>query len=170
MRVGTRPKDRVHKLVPVLARLRYRKSPSFLGHFALWSRSVVGLNRARPRGVPDLLWLEVQALAQFFPYQEFNRIFVQCYFPGQGVRRHRDPASNKGHTVLGLYGDFSTTRLVVGQKKVRGVKDREFLQQPGEVYALPCTQGGLQGPYHEVNWVGAPRGTRYAVILSTSKE
>lgn len=140
-------------LLEELKAIRFRPSPQFLGRFDF---AMFPLNAFRPG---TRLAAEVQHLAAAVPGQAFNTVFVQKYTYRSGVRPHRDPKNNVGHTVIGLYGHFRGTRLRVGSDW--------FEQEPGQVWVLPCTIDGVQGPEHEIMWRTEGAGVRYALILNT---
>lgn len=149
LRAGSNP-----DLLDELSCVSYRRSPPFLGAF--------GFRMYKPMRAAlswTAIWGEVAHLAQAVPDQLFNTVFFQRYEPGQNVLPHRDPMNNVGYTVIGLYGEFTPTQLRV---------DRDwFTQESGQVWVLPCTLNGVQGPQHEMRWEPNSIGTRYAIILNT---
>ena len=147
------------ELVRTLEGLSYRPAPDWLGNFQM---AIFGRAYGRSCGSPpELILREITELGSIVD-QRWTTAFVQRYTPGQCVRPHRDPKNNIGYSVVGLYGDFTPTRLRVGE--------HWFVQGPGDVFVLPCTISGKQGPEHEVLWESGlvmPSGTRYAIILNT---
>ena len=102
------------------------------------------------------------------PAVRFNCLFVQRYAPGEGVSVHRDPLNNLDGTLIALYGGFGVTHLhVMGGPGA----DHTFVQCPGDVYYLPCTdpKTNARGPAHAMVWPTdrSPTVTdRFAVILN----
>lgn len=149
------------ELVKDLASVAYRPSPSWLGSFGLKMHRGVDLGRSCPTHIYESVWEEARRLAEAVPRQKFNTLFLQKYVAGQEVKPHRDPRNNLGYTVVGLYGDFEVTYLMLGPQ------EDAVPQRPGDVFVLPCTIDGRQGPLHAVRWPSGSRGTRYAIILNT---
>ena len=147
------------ELLADLAAVSYRPAPSWLGSFQFRMYKPIALAQPCPVWVYDSVWEEARRLAQAVPEQHFNTLFVQRYLPGQNVRSHRDPRNNVGYTVIGLYGDFTATRFRVEETWAE--------QRPGDVFVLPCTIAGVQGPQHGMQWLPGSTGTRYAIILNT---
>jgi hypothetical protein len=145
------------ELLQVLESLRYRSVPKWLGLFRF---HVYKLKEGDLSGLPALIRAEVTKLMTLAEPQEWNTVFVQHYFPGEGVLPHRDPKNNLDHTVIGLYGENYETALRV---------DMEWAaQHPGDVFVLPCTLAGKQGPIHEMRWPEdcSAYSDRYAIVLN----
>lgn len=136
-----------------------RDVPGWLGNFqfTVYSESTKTLRKEAYRFKEFV----VDRLAMLKPEQDFNTVFFQRYETGTFVKPHRDPASNIGHTIIAILGEFegavTTLRLDTG--------DVTFRLAAGDVLVLPCTIDGVRGCVHEVSPVLS--GTRYAVILNT---
>ncbi len=148
-------------LLAALEGVVYRPVPAWLGAFSFWWRGKLAFHADdKPRGLPDLIWSEALRLATLVPQVKFNALFVQRYQPGQNVEAHRDPRNNLDATVIGLYGNFGHTTLWVEGTGTA-------VQRPGDVFVLPCTIAGKQGPRHRMDWPEGPwPGARYAIILN----
>lgn len=145
------------RLLAILGALVYRPVPLWLGHFEF---KLFGTAYGRDYGPPPPeIAAEVTRLAALVPGQMWTTTFIQRYLPGVNVRSHRDPKNNVGYTVIGLYGDFTPTRLTVA--------GQEYEQHPGSAWVLPCTIAGVQGPLHRMEWPEGAKGIRYAIILNT---
>ncbi len=137
--------------------LTYRTAPAWLGPFGMrqfgsaWSRP-------KPHCSPEIE-REARKLAALVPGQEFNACFVQRYAAGQCVLPHRDPRNNRGHTVIGIYGEFSPVLSQIGTHR---------LELPaGDVLVMPCTIGGQQGPVHSMTWKPGAWGVRFIIAINT---
>jgi hypothetical protein len=155
------------ELLEALEGIDYRASPSWLGTFGFrmwtWKQGPEDRGIAVLRGdgrLPCQVWNAAFKMAAAYETpQIWNTLFVQRYEPGQNVKPHRDPRNNTGETLIGLVGTFRATLL--------RVEDRWYAQEPGDVFVLPCTIAGKQGPVHEMEWPEGVTGTRYAIILNT---
>jgi hypothetical protein len=138
--------------------LKLRPCPKWLGdfRFAYWS-----LNGVNALPFPKALLPLVVRLDALVPAQVFDTVFVQKYEQGESVKPHRDPKSNTGHTVVGIFGEFEGATVAVESVP----EDRAYTVRPGDAYVLPCTINGVQGPRHRVTPV--TYGVRYALILNT---
>jgi hypothetical protein len=137
-----------------IGRLGLRRAPHFLGDFKYQMYKGCPMGHQTNRVVSYLRTL--------VPNQSFNTVFIQSYEPGQCVKPHRDPRNNVGQTVIGLFGDNWETLLSVDSEET------QFRQFPGDVFILPCTIDGVQGPRHAVNWaINSGNGIRHAIILNT---
>jgi hypothetical protein len=139
-----------HHQLRVFNRLPYRAAPSFLGEFSFCTYSKL-------TALPQPLVQVATDMKQFAPDQKFNVAFIQRYREGEYVRRHRDPVSNKGFTLIAIFGEF--------EGALSEVAGEEFQLQHGDLLKLECTIAGLQGPPHSVSTIIS--GTRYALILNT---
>lgn len=132
--------------------------PSWLGDFKF---GIFGEGYGTKRKLPNQFRFVAESMASLHPDQTFTTTFLQCYEKGTSVKKHRDPKSNIGYTLIGVYGEFTgaETTLYLDSGPVR------FTLAPGDVLSLACTIGGVQGVPHEVSEVTS--GTRYALILNT---
>lgn len=149
------------ELVSALNRVITRPVPEWLGDFRFWWGKNCLSDGKRPPWLSELIWNEALHLQQACPTVKFNTLFLQRYEPGQAVFEHRDPRNNLDATVIGLYGSFGSTILTVD-----GVP---CIQTPGDVWMLPCTINGKQGPRHKMDWphpLPADVSTRFAIILN----
>lgn len=170
------------ELLTELKSLRYGPAPKWLGRFGYLkftgTRTAAGV-WYDDLELPTQVRAEAEHLQRAIPPSErvtWNTVFVQKYEPGEGVTAHRDPRNNVGHTAIGLYGDFEATYLHVWgpvdgfPAPARGVKLTTLTQRPGDVWVLPCTLAGNQGPQHAMSWPTSGDGSdgaRYAIILNT---
>ena len=136
-----------------------RPCPKWLGNFSFrqW-----GGKHPDPFPFPAGLAELVPTLEALVPAQKFNTVFLQRYERGQAVYEHRDPKNNLGHTVIGLFGEWTggTSIISFGDDDVN-----TFDLQPGNALVMACTIDGKQGPLHSVSPVLS--GTRWALILNT---
>lgn len=134
------------------AAVKFRPVPKWLGDF----RFAMFTGHAR---LPSDLGPFARRLAALAPGQRFNVAFVQRYAPGQGVKEHRDPHSNLGHTVIAVFGAFTGAGSLVAGARLQ--------LAAGDVAVQRCTVDGVRGPAHSVSPVLT--GLRYALILNTIK-
>ena len=143
------------------ATLTYRPVPAWLGNFSfrLFGEAYGKTHGLLPQDIREL----VDRMMGVVPDQKFTTVFVQRYREGELVRPHRDPRDNVGYTLIAVLGDFEGA-----ETKIYGDDDdgsTKIQLRRGDLFRLPCTIGGVQGPKHEVSAV--TRGTRYALILNT---
>lgn len=151
------------ELVEAINKINFKRSPGFLGgfDFAMFPRrGGMDENNFESLSCARIIRNEIIRLSSLVPGQRFNCAFIQRYYPGQEVKRHKDPHNNVKYTVIGLYGqDWETTLHT---------DEAEFHQVPGDAWVLPCTFNNERGPAHWVTWDNKEcQGIRYAVILNT---
>ena len=142
-------------LVEATKNVFFRSVPSWLGNFKF---KIFGQTYGKDHGLPPLpILIQARKLRSLVPEQKFNTIFLQKYEVGAQVLPHRDPKNNTGHTIIGVFGEFTGAKTKVDTQ--------EYQLYSGDVMILPCTIGSIQGPQHQVSAVES--GTRFALILNT---
>lgn len=127
-----------------------KSSPEFLGNFGyrMYKDNISSISIEMKSIMYDLKRLCTE--------QEFNTLFFQKYTTGQAVKRHRDPMSNTGCTILAYFGNWTGGQLIVDGIGVN--------TSPGDVIIMRCNMG-LERPWHQVNAIES--GVKYSFILNT---
>lgn len=137
----------------------FKTAPTFLGPFGM---ACYGEHYGRGRKLPPThKAIALRMMAQL-PAQKFNCAFLQRYSKDVGVKRHRDPKDNVGHTLILTYGPFESYDFWCKS---------QWTIRPRTLIKLPCTmefEGELvQGPEHYA--YATERGERFSLILNTIK-
>ena len=90
-----------------------------------------------------------------------NLLYLQKTHP-DGVKRHRDPFTDKIQTTICYFGEFEGGELCVENPDSTF---QEIKVRPGTIVKLPCTNI-TQGPYH---WTKPHTGNRYSIIMNLNK-